>query len=173
MSRQITVSMSLLRDLMFGFDSLADITAQSVTNAGPETYFPIIIPKEVGKILSELNTDKLFHIHHFPTHSEVWHVKHWADSNSRRWELISKSAADTETWNLRQQEVADRNNKILKIKELITARMPAFAAKSMEPQLLTMAITLSRMPAEQCDIIPGLKEILYGSTNTTTSSTNQ
>lgn len=162
MSRQITVTLGILRDLMFGFDQLADITAQSLHR--PDPYAPIIVPKAVGKLLEDLNTDGLFHIAHFDLHSEVWHRQHWQDSNSRRWELVAKAAASSEAYAARQAELNDRQQKLDRIKELIIKQWSAFEAAPMDNELHKLAVTLSRFQREQCKIIPGLEEILYGPT---------
>ena len=163
MSRQITLTLGILRDLMFGFDALADVRAESVTDSGPETYFPVIVPKAIGKLLDDLNTDNLFVIFHFDEHSEVWHRQHWQDSNSRRWQLVIKAAASSEEYLARQAEITARQMKLAAIKQLITKQWSAFEAPLMDSELNKLALTLSRFPREQCNLIPGLLEILYGS----------
>jgi hypothetical protein len=164
MPRDITISLELLRDLMFDFNSLAEIRAQSVTDAGPEVYAPKIVPKELGKIIEALNTDDLFVIFHFDHHSEIWHKGHWADSNSRRWLLITKANASIVQWNERMEIESARLSKLRKIKDCICAAMPAFADKAMESNLHNMAIALSKAPRELTDRVPGLTDIMYPTT---------
>jgi len=162
MSRQITISLNILRDFIWGFDQLADITAQSVT-AQAEVYFPIIVPKELGNLLNDLNTDNLFHIIQYPTHAEVWHRKHWEDSSSRRWELVRSCNVATEEHNARAELQRQQTTKINRIKELIKTQMRAFAAPGMEGPLLNMALAVSKLSKDQCHLIPGLVDILWTS----------
>jgi len=165
MSRQLTVSMSILRDLMFGFDVVADIRAQSLIR--PDPYAPIVVPKAVGKLLDDLNTDGLFHIIHFDAHSEVWHKNHWMDSNSRRWELIAKSSKASDAYNARCAEQNARQQKLAAIKSLIIHMWSALEAAPLEEELHKLAVTLSKFQRQQCNTIPGLEKILYGQSDST------
>lgn len=164
MSRQITLPLETLRDLIFGFDGLASIDYQSVTTRA-EVYFPVIIPRPLGDILEELNTDNLFVIKSYPTHSEVWHRRHWDDSASRRWDIIAKSAAATKAYDELQLAAAAKADKITKIKTIITNQpnMAGLADTRFAAQLHNMAVAMLNMDRETCRLFPGLEEILYES----------
>lgn len=168
MSRQITISLEILRDLIFEFNYLSEIRCQSVTDAGPETYFPKIIPKELGKVIESLNTDDLFVIFHYDHHSEIWHKAHWQDSNSRRWSLIKASQISIEVFNERQQIEDTRRTKLHAIKECIIKTMPAFNDKAMSDTLHNMAVALSKSPKELAEKVPGLVDILFPSDDSQT-----
>lgn len=165
MSRQITLTTLILRELMFEFPELSNIRAQSITNAGPEVYCPRIVPREIGKILEELNTDGLFQIFLFPSHAEVWHRDHWMDSNSRRWQLVMAANKSVQEWNDRHQEEEVRRSKISAIKAVILKWSPHYGDKSMTATLHDLAVALSKAPPEVAEKIPGLHDILYGQTN--------
>lgn len=158
--------MSILRDLIFGFDSCANIKAQSLVR--PDPYAPLIVPKAVGKLLDDLNTDSLFHIIHFDIHSEVWHRQHWQDSNSRRWEVIAKAARSSEAYNAKLAEQNARSAKLAAVKLLIIKTWSAMDTAPLEAELHKLAVTLSNFPREQCSVIPGLEDILYGQATTET-----
>ena len=165
MSRQITLSMELIRSLMFEFEGLANLRCLSVTDRGSEVYFPKIIPRELGNILEELNTDGLFYIVHYPSHSEVWHKSHWLDSVSYRWKRIEESNVKLAQYNERSAQLAAKRAKVEQVKQVILKWVPAYGLPIMKEQLASLAYTLSTANEETAKQIPGLYEVLYGEEN--------
>jgi len=165
MSRQITLSLELVRSLMFEFESLAHLKALSVTDSGSEVYFPRIIPRELGGVLEELNTDNLFHIVHYPSHSEIWHKNHWMDSVSRRWKLIEDSQVKSAAYNERAEQLAAKRAKVKIVEAVILKWVPLYGHHSMATQLSSLAYTLATASPETAKQIPGLHEALYGEEN--------
>lgn len=165
MSRQVTLSLELVRSLMFEFEQLAAFRALSVTDRGSEVYFPKLVPAELGRILEELNTDNLFHIVHYPSHSEVWDRRHWLDSVSYRWKRIEESNVKLAAYNERAEQLAAKRAKVELIKQVILKWVPAYGLAAMREQLASLAYTLSTASAETAKQIPGLYEALYGEEN--------
>lgn len=150
---------------MFEFEQLAGLRSLSTTDRGPETYFPKLIPRELGQLFEEFNTDNLFYIVHYPSHSEIWHKSHWLDSNSYRWKRIEDSNVKLATYNERAEQLAAKRAKVDQVKQVILKWVPAYGLPVMKEQLASLAYTLSSADSNTAKQIPGLYEILYGEEN--------
>lgn len=150
---------------MFEFESLAHLKALSVTDRGSEVYFPRIIPRELGGVLEELNTDNLFHIVHYPSHSEIWHKNHWNDSISKRWKLLEDLQVKSDERNARAIELRLKRWKVQTAEQVILKWCPFYGHQSMATQLSSLAYTLANASPETAKQIPGLHEALYGEEN--------
>lgn len=162
----ITLPLETVRDLIFGFDQYWGIKPSSFIR-NDSMIPPVIVPKQLGKILDELNslyTDtKPFHIIHYEQHTEVWSYEHWRLSDSKRWHQALHSEERARIHNEANLLANRIQAKRQAIKEILVNTMSYMNRKDQTIPLSKMIdFFMSSPPKEFCDQIPGMTEVVYG-----------
>lgn len=157
----ITLPLKTLADLLFrAFD--CQWGERCLSHAKGDSLFPIRVPKTLGKLLEDQDTDerKVFHIIHFPTHSEVWRMDWWMLSASRREEILQRSEARSAEY-LAQKAIDDRtNSRYTVIRQYLCANHPIYANRNMAGVLHNLCFVLARAEDSTISQLPGLPELL-------------
>lgn len=152
----IHLPLDLLRSLMFSFDEFWGERALSRIRSEPEPYWPTLVPLPIGKLLKQKDPDsRVFKVHLYPDHAEVWHIDHWLNSTSSKWNVVTDRSSST-------GYIYDKGEGALlhNIKACIVKALPSLGDKSQEMALSALSKALRHAPKDTTDKIPGLSDII-------------
>ena len=152
----IHIPLDILRSLMFNFDEFWGERSLSRVRSEPEPYWPTLVPLPIGKLLKQKDPDsRVFKVLLYTTHAEVWHIDHWLNSVSSKWNVVTDLTSST-------GYIYDKGEGALlhNIKLCITKTLPTLGDKTQSVALTALARALRHAPKETTDKIPGLSEII-------------
>lgn len=146
--------------MLFGFETQWGEPCKSVTTVEPESFYPRRLPVEYAKILAQEDpAEELFKIFVYPDHCEVWDIRQWNLSASKRMALVQKCNRNTAEY---EKAKAAAAAEYTRTKNISNALIKIWPALEYDPKgLLTLVRTLSKAPRELTDKFPGVTEIVH------------